>query len=108
MTTTAPVPGSAAPSPVASPATAAGAAALERLRTWPGFRPAYIFIPPGSVRPDAGWAIWVTTEDDGTTPAQALARRFQNENPGAPHPETLEQWKPDPNSPEPPLPEMAQ
>lgn len=35
MTTTAPVPGSA-PTPVAGPVTAAGAAALERLRAWPG------------------------------------------------------------------------
>ena len=72
----------------------------KRLRTYPGFRPAYIYVPPGSNSPDAGWTIWVTTADEGTTPAESLARRFQNENPGAPHPEVLENWKPDPNAPE--------
>jgi hypothetical protein len=61
-------------------------------------------VPPGATSPDAGWAIWVTTGDDGTTPAQALARRFLNENPGAPHPEILENWKPDENSAELPAP----
>jgi hypothetical protein len=79
----------------------------DRLRTWPGFRPVYIYVPPGSTRPDAGWAIWVTTDEDATTASESLIRRFQNENPGAPPPEVIEGYKPDPNSPEPPLPEMA-
>jgi hypothetical protein len=79
----------------------------QRLRTWPGFRPAYIFVPPGATSPDAGWAIWVTTAEEGTTPTQALVRRFQTENPGAPAPDVIEGWKPNGASPELEAPAMA-